>query len=147
VEAKLHHYPNIAERRALAEITESANRWRKFMPRLRMLQFCMVTVVLCTGLLVVPRLVAGSLQTFTGKISDKMCGAQHTEGLDPVPCVRACAKRNVKYVLVVGNKIYTLDTSDQATMDKFDKFAGEDAQVTGTVNGDVISVKSVTAAK
>jgi hypothetical protein len=35
-------------------------------------------VALSTGLGVVPGVAAGS--TFTGKVSDAMCGAKHTEG-------------------------------------------------------------------
>ncbi len=84
------------------------------MSRLRMLQVWMATVMLSTGLAVVPGVAAGSSQTFTGKVSDAMCGAKHMEGnLAPAACVRAW----------------------------------EEAKVTGTANGDTISVKSVTAAK
>ena len=50
------------------------------MSRLRMLQVWMATVVLSTGLAVVPGVAAGSTQTFTGKVSDAMCGAKHMEG-------------------------------------------------------------------
>ena len=61
------------------------------MSRLRMLQVWMATVVLSTGLAVVPGMAAGSTQTFTGKVSDAMCGAKHMEGgIAPAACVRAC---------------------------------------------------------
>ena len=40
------------------------------MSRLRMLQVWMATVMLSTGLAVVPGVAAGSSQTFTGKVSD-----------------------------------------------------------------------------
>jgi hypothetical protein len=117
------------------------------MSRLRMLQVWMATVVLSAGLAVVPAVAAGSTQTFTGKVSDAMCGAKHREGGDPATCVRACVQKGAKYALVVGDKVYTLDTSDQATLDKLNKLAWEKAKVTGTADGDTISVKSVTAAK
>src|ERR1700694_5140190 len=118
------------------------------MSRLRMLQVWMATVVLSTGLVVVPGVAAGSTQTFTGKVSDAMCGAKHMEGgLAPAPCVRACVQKGAKYALVVGDKVYTLDTSDQAALANLSKLAWEEAKVTGTANGDTISVKSVTAAK
>src|ERR1700680_3810388 len=63
-----------------------------FMSRLRMLQVWMATAVLSTGLAVLPDMAAGSsTQTFTGKVSDAMCGAKHTEaGIAPADCVRAC---------------------------------------------------------
>jgi hypothetical protein len=117
------------------------------MSRLRMLQVWMATVVLSAGLTVVPAVAAGSTQTFTGKVSDAMCGAKHQEGVDPATCVRACVKKGAKYALVVGDKVYTLDTSNKATLAELNKLAWENAKVTGTAEGDTISVKSVTAAK
>jgi hypothetical protein len=118
------------------------------MSRLRMWQVWMATVVLGTGLTVVPGMAAGNTQTFTGKISDAMCGATHTEGgIAPADCVRVCVQKGAKYALVVGDKVYTLDTSDKAQLDELNKLAWEQAKVTGTANGDTISVKSVAAAK
>jgi hypothetical protein len=63
------------------------------MSRLRMLQVLMATVVLSAGLAVVPIMAAGTTQTFTGKVSDAMCGAKHTEGLAPAACVRTACRR------------------------------------------------------
>ena len=118
------------------------------MSRLRILQLWMATVVLSTGLAVVPGMAAGNTQTFTGKISDVMCGAKHMEGgIAPADCVRVCVQKGAKYALVVGDKVYTLDTSDKAALDELNKLAWEQAKVTGTANGDTISMKSVAAAK
>ena len=119
------------------------------MSRLHMLQVWLATMVLSSGLAVVPNVLAGSgTQTFTGKVSDAMCGAKHTEGsLAPAACVRACVQKGANYALVVGDKVYTLETKDQAALDTLNKLAWEDAKVTGTANGDTISVKSVPAAK
>jgi hypothetical protein len=117
------------------------------MSRLRTLQVWIATVVLSTGLAVVPGMAEGSTQTFTGKVSDAMCGAKHTEaGIAPADCVRACVQKGAKYALVVGDKVYTLNTSDKAALDELNKLAWEQAKVTGTASGDTISVKSVTAA-
>ena len=78
------------------------------MSRLRTLQVWIATVVLSTGLAVVPGMAEGSTQTFTGKVSDAMCGAKHTEGnLAPAACVRDCVQKGAKYALVVGDKVYT----------------------------------------
>ncbi len=112
------------------------------MSRLRMLQVWIATAVLGTGLAVMPAVAA--TQTFTGKVSDAMCGAKHNEGIEPAACVRACVKKGAKYALVVGDKVYTLDTSDRATLNKL---AWEQAKVTGTADGTTISVTSVAAAK
>jgi len=85
----------------------------------------------------VPSVAAGNTQTFTGKVSDAMCGAKHTEGgIAPADCVRACVQKGAKYALVVGDKVYTLDTSDQAALDTLNKLAWEEAKVTGTATGD-----------
>src|ERR1039457_3972316 len=120
---------------------------RRTMSRLRMLQVWIATVVLSTGVAFVPGVAADSTQTFTGKVSDAMCGAKHTEGnLAPAACVRACVQKGANYALVVGDKVYTLNTSDKATLDELNKLAWEQAKVTGTASGDTISVKSVTAA-
>ena len=110
------------------------------------MQVWVATVVLAFGLSVLTALAAGT-QTFNGKVSDAMCGAKHTEaGVEPAACVRACVQKGAKYALVVGDKVYTLDTSDQATLDKLSKLAWAQAKVTGTADGDTIAVKSVTAA-
>lgn len=116
------------------------------MSRLRTLQIWMVAITLGGALSVLPALAKGT-QTLTGKVSDAMCGAKHSEGVDPATCVRACVKKGAKYALVVGDKVYILDTPSQAAKDELNKLAWEQAKVTGTVNGDTIEVKSVTAAK
>jgi hypothetical protein len=118
------------------------------MSRLRILQIWMATMILCTGLAIVPKLVAGGTQTFTGKVSDAMCGAKHSEGnLAPAACVRACVQKGANYALVVGDKVYTLETKDQSAVDELSQLAWEQAKVTGIANGDTILVKSVAAAK
>src|ERR1700682_429761 len=98
------------------------------MSRLQMLQVWMAVVVLGTGLAVVAGIAAGRTQTFRGKFSDAMCGAKHMEGgIAPAACVRACVQKGTKYALVVGDKVYALETSDQATLDNLSKVAWEDA--------------------
>jgi hypothetical protein len=86
-------------------------------------------------------------QTFTGTVSDAMCGAQHMMAGDPVACLRACVEKGSKYALVVGDKVYALDTTDKATIDTLYKLAGQKAKVTGQPNGDSIEVSSVTPVK
>jgi hypothetical protein len=116
------------------------------MSGLRRLQVWIAAIVVSAGIAVLPASAAGT-QTFTGKVSDAMCGAKHQEGMDPATCVRACVKKGAKYALVVGDKVYTLDASSQAEKDELNKLAWEQATVKGTANGDTIEVKSVMAAK
>jgi hypothetical protein len=49
--------------------------------------------------------------------------------------------------LVVGDKVYTLDTNDKDALATLDKQAGAKATVTGTDKDNIITVKSVTAAR
>ena len=56
-------------------------------------------------------------------------------------CTRVCLKKGAKYALVDGDKIYMLDGGT----DYLDKLAGERVTVSGTLNGDTISVRSVDA--
>src|SRR5512141_681582 len=71
--------------------------------------------------------------TFTGVITDSMCGTDHQHmnaGPDP-DCVKACVKTGNgqhKYVLFDGRKSYKL--SDQATPEKF---AAKKVKITGTL--------------
>jgi hypothetical protein len=118
------------------------------MSRLRILQAWIAMTVLSSGVAVVPGMAAGGIQTFAGKVSDAMCGAKHTEaGIAPADCVRACVQKGANYALVVGDKVYSLKTSDKAALDELNKLAWEQAKVTGTASGDTISVKSVAAAQ
>jgi hypothetical protein len=87
---------------------------------------------------------AAGKQTFTGEVGDAMCGRQHMEGA-PADCTRACVSKGSKFALVVGEKIYILDTTDKTALATLDKQAGKNATVTGTLNGDTITVSSVAA--
>jgi hypothetical protein len=88
---------------------------------------------------------AGSKRTFTGEVGDSMCGRKHMEDTPAAECTRACVGHGSKYALIIGDKIYTLDTSDQVALSALDKQAGKMATVTGTLDGDTITVTSVAA--
>jgi hypothetical protein len=90
--------------------------------------------------------LAARKQTFTGEVGDAMCGRKHMEGEGgPAQCTRTCVSHGSKFALVVGEKIYVLDTTDKAALATLDQQAGKTATVTGTVDGDTIEVTSVTA--
>lgn len=93
--------------------------------------------------LAIPALAAGKSQTLTGEVSDAMCGAKHEMPGKPADCTRACMQHGSKYALVVGDKVYVLETSDKAALDKLNDLAGAKAKVTGEVDGTTITVKSV----
>ena len=97
------------------------------------------------GLAAVPALAAGKSETLTGEVSDAMCGAKHEMPGKAADCTKGCVKHGSKYALVVGDKVYTLETTDKATLDKLDELAGAKAKVTGDVDGTTVAVKSVAA--
>jgi hypothetical protein len=103
------------------------------------------SLMLGAGLLVTPAL-AGKAETLTGEVGDAMCGAKHEMAGSPAECTRECIKQGSKYVLISGDKVYTLETKDKDALEQLDKLAGQQAKVTGTVAGDVIQVGSVAAA-
>ena len=73
------------------------------------------------------------------------CAAESTWKARPQQSVPARVAHGSKFALVVGDKIYTLNTSDQAALATLDKQAGKTATVTGTLDGDTIEVSSVAA--
>jgi hypothetical protein len=101
----------------------------------------LAAAVLAVGLLGSSALAGDKAQSFTGEVSDAMCGAKHMGSA--ADCTRGCVSKGSKYALVVGDKVYTLDTTDKAALDHLNKLAGEKAKVTGTLKGDTIEVASV----
>jgi len=76
---------------------------------------------------------ADASKTYTGIITDTMCGADHAHmGITPdAKCVRECVRMpggEWKYALLVGKEVYTL--SDQETPEKY---AAQKVKVTGTL--------------
>lgn len=86
-------------------------------------------------------------KNFTGTVSDAMCGAKHAMPGDAAACTRGCISKGSKYALVVGDKVYTLETSDKSALATLDKQAGAKAIVTGTEKDNTITVSSVKAAE
>lgn len=77
-------------------------------------------------------LLAGAAsQTFTGVITDSMCGKDHS-AMKVTPdskCVIECVRHGSKYELYDGKTAYLL--SDQKTPEQF---AGQKVKITGTLN-------------
>ncbi len=90
--------------------------------------------------------LAAGKQTLTGEVGDAMCGAKHMEGT-PAECTRTCVSHGSKYALVVGDKIYVLNTTDKAVLALLDQQAGKKATVTGAINGTNVDVSTAVAAK
>ncbi|HEY3972403.1 MAG TPA: hypothetical protein VGM18_05320 [Candidatus Sulfotelmatobacter sp.] len=104
-----------------------------------------ILIVTLLGCMSAAALAAGK-QTLTGEVGDAMCGAKHMEGT-AAECTRLCVSKGSKYALVVGDKIYVLNTSDKAVLALLDQQAGKKATITGTVNGTEVEVSKAVAAK
>lgn len=86
-------------------------------------------------------------RTFTGEVSDAMCGVTHSMGGDAASCTRDCVAGGSDYALVVGKEAYTLKVQDAKLKAALNKLAGAKATVTGEQKGDTITVTAVKAAK
>ena len=110
------------------------------------LGFALLALTL-TAVFAVPSVFAAKGSTFTGTVSDSMCGAKHAMPGDDASCTRACVSKGSKYALVVGDKVYTLETTDKAALATLDKQAGAKVTVMGTAKDTTITVSSVKAAQ
>ena len=86
-------------------------------------------------------------QTWTGKISDSMCGAKHkkmtehrTTKMADRDCTMACVKEGGKYVFVLKGKVYKIDNQDFAGLQEH---AGHVVRMTGEMTGDTIKVSNI----
>ena len=88
---------------------------------------------------------AATAQTFTGVITDSMCGKDHAmmKVSPDSRCVLECVKQGSKYALYDGKAMYTL--SDQKAPASF---AGQKVKITGTLyeKTKILKVDSITAA-
>ena len=81
-------------------------------------------------------------QSWTGAISDKMCGADHKKmggKLSDRECTQACAKGGAPYVLVSGGKVFQLTNHDADLR----THAGHTVVLTGELKGDTIKVATI----
>ncbi len=79
-------------------------------------------------------------QPISGVVTDSECGARHNKGGDmsSAECARFCVRHGAKYVLVDGDKRYSLT----GNTDDLSKFAGQRVSINGTRDGDSIRVSS-----
>ena len=85
--------------------------------------------------------------TWTGKISDSMCGAHHKSSAEHAgakmtdrQCTEACIKNGAKYVFVSKGKVYSIDNQDYAGLVEH---AGHTVKLTGDMTGDSIKVSDI----
>jgi hypothetical protein len=82
--------------------------------------------------------------TWTGQISDSMCGAKHTDAthgkkMSDRDCTLACAAKGAQLVLVSDGKIYKLTNHDADLR----AHAGHTVKLTGALTGESIRVAKI----
>jgi hypothetical protein len=88
-----------------------------------------VLLVLLTPAL---RMAGAATQTFTGVISDSMCKQKHMmAGKTDAQCAEECVKAGANYVLVAGDKVYTLSAKKELVA----PFAGKKVHIQGNLQG------------
>ena len=108
----------------------------------------LVSFVLTVGVVVAFGSLAPSAteQTWTGQISDSLCGAKHeeaAEGQVKMPdrdCTLACVRGGSKFVLVVDGKMFQIANQDLADLKTH---AGHKVKLTGELKGDSITVSKI----
>jgi hypothetical protein len=86
---------------------------------------------------------SAAAKPYSGMITDSFCGARHATNskMSPAECARQCVRKGARYTLVDGEQTYTL----QGEPGKLAQFVGVRTTVTGTLEGNVIQVSSVSA--
>jgi hypothetical protein len=89
-------------------------------------------------------LLGQSSQTIHGFVSDSHCGATHSSpSAAASKCIKGCMKGGSEAVVVSDGKVYHL----KGNATEVAKYAGQNVTVTGTVDGDTLTVASVSPEK
>jgi hypothetical protein len=104
----------------------------------------------CAGLLLgLTSFASAADMTWTGKISDSMCGASHAKmiaahggasKMTDRDCTLACTKAGGKFVFVTGGKVYNIANQDDKDLQTH---AGHTVRLTGEMKGDTITVSKI----
>jgi hypothetical protein len=78
-----------------------------------------------------------------GVVCDTSCGAKHvSQDKTAAECVRVCVRHGAQYALVSGERMYLLD----GNLAEVDRLAGQRAEVVGSLDGDLVTVRSIRVA-
>lgn len=96
------------------------------------MKYLFLTLTLAAALI-----AAAAPQTFTGVITDTLCGAKHNmKGHSDADCVKMCVKGSGQYALFDGENVLKL--SDQKNPAKF---AAQRVKVVGTLDAKTKTIK------
>jgi hypothetical protein len=84
-------------------------------------------------------------QTWTGTISDSMCGAKHMEGehgmkVSDKECTTMCVKKGAKYVFVTDGKVLAIANQDFRGLAQQ---AGAAVRLTGELKSDSVTISKL----
>ena len=103
--------------------------------------------ILCISLFIgAATLASAAEQTWTGQISDSMCGASHAKmtgahpGMTDRDCAQACIKAGGKYVFVSDGKVFTIANQ---SLPLLPAHAGHTVRLTGEMKDDTITVSNI----
>ncbi len=83
-------------------------------------------------------------RTIKGVVTDTSCSARHlNEDKTAAECARICVEHGAHYALASGERVYVLD----GKLAEVDQLAGQRAEVVGSVEGDLITVRSIRVAE
>jgi hypothetical protein len=105
-------------------------------------------VLVVVGVFAVVPVAAQNEQTWKGTISDSNCNEKHPSGehagkkMTDADCTAVCVKKGAKYVFVSDGKVYKIANQNSKTIARH---AGQQVELTGTMAGDTITVKTMTA--
>ena len=103
---------------------------------------------LLISLLLLSSQVFAARQTWIGRISDSMCGADHSgmanggKKVDPRDCSLLCVKEGAKFIFVNKGKVYGIGNQG---LDDLAKHAGHNVTLTGDLaaDGKTITVSTI----
>lgn len=103
-------------------------------------------VIVVIGAFAVVPAAAQKEQTWKGAISDSKCNGKHPAGehdgkaMSEADCTKVCLNKGAKYVFVSDGKVYQLANQKSRTIASH---AGQQVELTGTLEGDTITAKSM----
>ena len=108
-----------------------------------MIKRCLAVLALFALASSLSLMAAGKEGTWTGIVTDKMCAAKGTN-LTDADCAKKCVAMGSQYALYnnADKKVYVL-----MPQDKVADHAGHTVVIKGTVDGDTITVSSITMPK
>jgi hypothetical protein len=105
----------------------------------------MKSVIIAAAIILGAATMHAADQTWTGLISDDMCGAEHMPGehgkkMSARDCTIACVKDGSKYVFVAGGKVFKIANQD---LEALATHAGETVRLSGQLKDETITVTRI----